>query len=296
MSKARTMWQSIRSRLVEPVISQSVMIRYSAALAVMLTVLTACVGWSAVTRLRDLYGSIPKRLAELRWLERIATHADRRALVDAVEQYREHRDVETQLTALEANRHDALAAWVSTSTGFEKALKRPITVTADDPPQLVVGEAPTYPWLPDKLAWCIASEYRNQLNAWYKAKLMCDQLNAGEKAFVSQIDDLREKHRRTQAALAACRTKVEDQLSEAFRRAQLHMPPTDEQAAEVTSTIDVALRWSDLHARDTWATGAQAWFFLLDIPTFLTCLAMTAAAWSRFLLASDWLGQTRITG
>ena len=35
-------------------------------------------------------------------------------------------------------------------------------------------------------------------------------------------------------------------------------------------------------------------FFLLDISTLITCLATTAVAWSRLLLACDWLGPTRI--
>jgi hypothetical protein len=296
MSDARGSWHPIRSRFLRPTESRLAIVLYSAALSVILTALTAFVGWGVVTRLRDLYGAVPKRLEELRWLERVTSLADRGALVAAGEQYREHCDVEAQIAALESNRHESLAKWVSTSTGFEQAMKKPITVTDGAPPRFVVGDAPTYPWLPDKVAWCLDGDYRKKLNAWYAAKLMCDQLNAGEKAFGTQIAELREKHRRTGAALAACRTKLEDHLREAVKRADSQMPHTNEETGEVHSAVDAAIRWADLNARDAWATGAKVAFLFLDLPTLLTCLAITAAAWSRFLLAGDWLGQTRITG
>ena len=273
--------------------SQRSRIWYAASLASVLTALTCWVGWSMVSRIQDLATTVPQQLRDMKTLSLSLTATGQKTLADAAAHYREHLAAEQQLSRFEADEHAAMAKAMSDAAGFEKTLGGPIRVLPGPPPQYDPGEEPTYPWIPDRLAWWISRDYFNRWNTWYAAKRACDALNNVETAHGSSLAAVREKYRRAGEELEACKHAASAAIGS--------LPPPsggeglDGMSQEKNSALDAALRWSDLVGREAWATSTKTAFCLLDIPTFLACLAMSAVAWSRLLLACDWLGVTRIS-
>jgi len=242
------------------------------------------VGWSSAARLYDLSDSVPKQIKDFQLLMRQVPESGQKELIVAATRYREHLEVKSQLDAAETEAHAAVTKMVSDVAGFEKNLGRPIRVTSDNPPKYDVGEEPTYSWLPDRLAWWTSKEYRDKWNSWFAAKQACDRLNAQQV----QLKELREKYRQTQRNVEACKQTIDDVIGS--------LRPSNVIAGDqALPVLDATIYWSDLQLRKAWTTGAKVAFGLLDIPTLVSCMAMTAVAASRFLLAVGWLGQTQIT-
>lgn len=273
--------------------SQRSRIWYAASLASVLTALTCWVGWSMASRIQDLSDTVPRQLQDMKTLSLRLTAAGQKTLADTAAHYREHLAAEQQLARFEADEHAAMAKAMSDAAGFEETLGRQIRVIPGPPPKYDPGEEPTYPWLPDRIAWWISRDYFNRWNTWYAAKKACDALNNVETAHGSSLAAVRERYRRTREELEACKHAASAAIG------SLPPPPSGENIDGVSqdkaSALDAALRWSDLVGREAWATSTKTAFCLLDIPTFFACLAMSAVAWSRLLLACDWLGVTRIT-
>lgn len=281
------------SRLRNRLSSQRSRMWYAAGVAIVLTALTCWVGWCMISRVRDLAATVPRQIQDMKTLSLRLTATGQKTLADAAAHYREHLDAERQLGRFEADEHAAMAKAISDLGGFEETLGRPIRVIPGPPPKYDPGEEPTYPWLPDRFAWWISRDYFNRWNTWYAAKKACDALNNAESNYGSSLAAVREKYRRTREELEACKAAASAAIG-SLSPEPGDQPPEGE-GRESVSALDAALRWSDLVGREAWGTSTKTAFCLLDIPTFFACLAMTAVAWSRLLLACGWLGLTRIT-
>ena len=267
--------------------SQRSRIWYAASLAAFLTGITGWVACGMFGRVWQLSEAVPKHLQAVKQLSLQLTASGKKTLADAADHYREHLDAERQIASFEADEHTAMSKAISDLAGFEETLGRPIRVTPGPPQQYDPGDAPTYPILWDKLAFVVSSNYRSKCIAWKLAKEACDALNSAEAAFGSSLESARIKYRRTREELGAAKHAVSASIS-ALR------PAAQDEGEDSISSLDAALRWSDLDRRQAWTTTGNALFCLLDLPTLLACLAMTAVAWSRLLLACGSLGQTRI--
>jgi hypothetical protein len=287
--RARVLLPRLRQRLA----SQRARILYSAAIAIALSVLTCWVGVSLFTRARDLLRTVPKQLKEMKTVSLRLTASGQQELAKAAASYREHLAAGKQIDRLEAEEHAAMAKAISDIAGFEKALGRSIRVIPGPPPKYDPGEEPTYPWLPDRVAWCVSRDYSKRWNAWYAAKQSCDMLNDADTVFGGTLANVREKYRRARKELDAASKAASDVLGSLPL-----LPGQDEEmeepGAHATSALDAAVTWADLVGREAWTSSTTAVFTFLDIPTLFTCLLMTMNYWSRFLLACDRLGPTRI--
>ncbi len=280
-------------RLRRRLASQRARIWYSAAIAILLSVVTCWVGVSLIARARDLVRTVPRQVNDMKTVSLRLTAAGKVELAKAAASYREHLATGKQIEQLEAVEHAAMVNAISDLVGLEQALGHPIRVIPGPPRKYDPGEEPTYPWLPDRVAWWVSPEYAKRWNAWFKAKNACDLINNADTAYGGTLANVRERYRRARSELDTASQAISDVLG-ALPMNPGHESETKEAGSHNTSALGAAVNWSAVAGRESWATSTNTVFFLLDISTLITCLATTAVAWSRLLLACDWLGPTRI--
>lgn len=163
---------------------------------------------------------------------------------------------------------------------LKEVLGRDIEIHPGPPVHYDAGPEPKAPWYGETAAYYVFSRnYYRKWNAWRKAKAACDAFNTFQDATGVELIELQGQVDSINKQVVAFNQKLE--------AINARLTTLGQQLKNYTDAPATA--WDDLNTqRKRLANTAfvRTIFWLLDIPTLLSCLATTAVAYSRMFLIS----------
>ena len=164
---------------------------------------------------------------------------------------------------------------------LKKLLGRDIEIHRGPPAHYDAGPKPKAPWYGSTPAYYIISgDYYRKYNAWKKAEMACDSFNLLQEVTgveLIKLLGLKESYNKEITAF--------NQLLEAVEAKVTFLRQKRQQYSDAPATALDDL--NKLRKRMANTEFVRTVFWALDIPTFLSCLVMTAVAYSRLFLISE---------
>jgi predicted nucleic acid-binding Zn-ribbon protein len=171
---------------------------------------------------------------------------------------------------------------------LSERLGREIQLHPGPPLHYDAGPEPQAPWYGETLGYyVVGGKYRRRWNAWREAKAACDAFNAFQQA--------------TGVELVEIQGKVES-INRQIKGFNEKLSGLNRQAADLARQLEHYTEapwdlWDDLNEKRKQlarTSFARTMFWLLDLPTLVSCLITTAVAYSRMFLIARRFGPRQL--